>query len=140
MAESEAVEWRERAASDGSMAIFKDVFQWTPPPWIRNASCRSAIYRPSWWFRGGNKKIDRQIRERAKAICIYECPVRYRCLSRFLQEPGGIFGGMDDEERTELAESVHFELWSDPDALRAKVEGHLMRERQGVRVEIRSVS
>lgn len=80
--------------------------------------------------------MSRNLRERARAICMYECPVRYRCLARFIDEPHGIFGGLDAEERLKLKRSTHCNSWNDPDALRLKLERHLTVNKGEVSVEI----
>ena len=128
---------RVRQPKDYSLDIYADLFKWTPPPWLSQAACRNIKYRPSWWKRKGKTSLDMDLSERARAICVYECPVRYRCLSRFITEPFGIFGGLNGVERKELRESIFPANWGKPDVLRAKLEKNLSIESEGSSVEIR---
>ncbi len=106
---------------DPVLAELADFFRWTPPSWIKAAACRTKGYRPSWWMRNGKKKLDMNLREKAKDICIYECQVRWRCLARFMDEEAGIFGGMDEEERKALWDAMPYYQRADPIQVQLKV-------------------
>jgi len=126
----------------GTLSEYADLVSWTPPSWLYAAACRNPTYRKSWWFRAGRKRLDIQIRNRARNICIYECPVRWRCLAKYSEEYDGIFGGLDAEERANLLYGVLFDDRHNPDVLRAKVERRQANRpntivRKGVSVEIR---
>lgn len=68
--------------------------------WQRQAACRN-LDSSTFFHPDGERGVKRQVREnRAKAICA-ECPVRAECLDHSLrvEEPYGIWGGMDEIER-----------------------------------------
>jgi WhiB family redox-sensing transcriptional regulator len=72
--------------------------------WQRKAACRGPranLFFPPNHF---EKKADRLNRERqAKAICA-TCPVAQQCLEYAvsIQEPFGVWGGLNEVERKEL--------------------------------------
>lgn len=116
------------AENNAVLATLADFVRWSTPFWVRAAACRNPKYRSSWWFRDGKKKLDKNLREKAKSICIYECPVRYQCLAKFMTEPHGIFGGLDEDERKQLAASMHYEARNDYTEVRLKVERRQQQE------------
>jgi len=120
----------------GSLGELADFFVWTPPPWFRQGACRNSNYKTWWWFKPKGSRFDKVIRERARAICIYECPVRWRCLQHYLDEPFGIFGGLDEEERRLVWLELSPQSRGRVDAVRAKVEKHSITKRGEVIVEI----
>lgn len=81
--------------------------QQSPVAWQAKAACRgpqSAVFFPPPQF---ERKADRLERERrAKAICA-ECAVRSECLQYSIEinEPHGIWGGLNEHERRALVES-----------------------------------
>lgn len=82
--------------------------QQSPTGWQAKAACRgpqAAVFFPPPQF---ERKADRLERERrAKAICA-ECVVRSECLDYALQinEPHGIWGGLNEHERRAAVESA----------------------------------
>lgn len=82
--------------------------QQSPDAWQAKAACRgpqSAVFFPPPHF---ERKADRLERERrAKAIC-HGCPVQTECLdhSVAINEPHGIWGGLNEHERRALVEST----------------------------------
>ena len=82
--------------------------QQSPDAWQAKAACRgpqSAVFFPPPQF---ERKADRLERERrAKAIC-QGCSVRTDCLdhSIAINEPHGIWGGLNEHERRALVEST----------------------------------
>lgn len=69
----------------------------TPPDWTRRAACRA--WPDLDWIDPPDEQIDRY-----RAVCA-GCPVRRECLITALiaGEPWGIWGGLDIDERAELA-------------------------------------
>lgn len=68
--------------------------------WQRHAACRN-LDSSMFFHPDGERGVKRQRREdRAKAICA-DCPVRAECLDHSLrvEEPYGIWGGVDEIER-----------------------------------------
>jgi len=90
-----------RAVAEGGLVVVSSLRTWQ-----RDASCRgpeSVLFFPP---SHAERKEDRDGRERrAKAICA-ECPVKTHCLDEALRigEPHGIWGGLTESERRELAE------------------------------------
>jgi WhiB family transcriptional regulator, redox-sensing transcriptional regulator len=76
----------------------------TRPTWELDAACRgdkSSTFMPPVGREATDK---RQLRETAaKAVCV-RCPVRDECLAYALRvdEPIGIWGGLNESERREL--------------------------------------
>ena len=76
--------------------------------WQAKAACRgphATVFFPPTHF---ERKDDKEAREaRAKAICA-TCPVCGPCLeyAMRIREPHGIWGGLNEAERTQLASSV----------------------------------
>lgn len=101
---------------------YADLVRWNSPPWLQAAACRNPNYYTNWWFREKQKRSDIQLRDKARSVCIYDCPVRYRCLARFIMEPFGIFGGLDEDERKRLRDSMSRQHWHNSNAVRAKLE------------------
>lgn len=67
--------------------------------WEDKAECRK--HDPElWWPQEGLKGRFRA--ERAKEICLKECPVRDECLQANMHEEYGIVGGLDEQERRKL--------------------------------------
>ena len=83
------------------MALAPSVEQWQA-----RAACRgpqAAVFFPPTH---AERKDDKQSREaRAKAICA-TCPVAHDCLEYAIRirEPHGIWGGLNEAERKQLAE------------------------------------
>jgi WhiB family redox-sensing transcriptional regulator len=75
-----------------------------PEAWQLRAACRgprSTVFFPPTT---GERRDERELREaRAKQICA-ECPVRIECRDYALsiKEPHGIWGGLNEAERSEL--------------------------------------
>jgi WhiB family transcriptional regulator, redox-sensing transcriptional regulator len=72
------------------------------PRWQRRASCRetpTALFFPA----GSSRRLMLADEERAKIICS-TCPVRARCLAFAIehQEPDGVWGGLNADERRAL--------------------------------------
>jgi len=67
--------------------------------WTKAAACTS--HDPELWF-AGEGSLGRFRAERAKDICIKDCPVRLECLTEHIGEEFGIFGGLDEKERKKL--------------------------------------
>ena len=101
---------------------YADLVRWNSPPWLKAAACRNPKYFTNWWFRETHRRTDIQLRDKAISVCKYDCPVRYRCLAHFIEEPFGIFGGLDEDDRKRLRNSMSQKLWHSPNALRAKLE------------------
>lgn len=79
--------------------------QGTEDLWQAKAACRgpqSAVFFPPSHFERKDEKAAREAR--AKAICA-TCPVIRECLEYALriQEPHGIWGGLNEVERRQLA-------------------------------------
>lgn len=75
-------------------------------PWHAEARCRGEARRyffpPTW----SERRDDKERRERqAKALCC-ACPVQIQCLEGALarSEPAGVWGGMNEIERRQLAD------------------------------------
>jgi hypothetical protein len=83
----------------------RDVLQWQSVPWLHKADCRKPSAQQGWWFIPGNTGIANHLRDRAREIC-RACPVRWQCLSAYLEEPAGIFGGFDEKERRHFRETI----------------------------------
>ncbi len=72
--------------------------------WQVRAACRgprSGVFFPPT---SGERREEREMREaRAKVIC-RECPVRVECLDYALsiKEPHGIWGGLNEQERSQM--------------------------------------
>ncbi len=79
-----------------------------PDPWQLRAACRgprSTVFFPPT---SGERRDERELREaRAKQICA-ECAVQAECLDYALsiKEPHGIWGGLNEAERSELLTST----------------------------------
>ncbi|HEX3783291.1 MAG TPA: WhiB family transcriptional regulator [Pseudonocardiaceae bacterium] len=69
----------------------------TPPAWTRHAACRD------WADLDWIDPTPQQARH-CRVICV-DCPVRRECLGAALiaAEPWGIWGGLDPDERADLA-------------------------------------
>lgn len=66
--------------------------------WRVSSACRG---RPAWMWHPAPG--DTATAARAKRVCA-ACPVAARCLDAHLDEPAGIYGGLDDTERAALRE------------------------------------
>lgn len=68
--------------------------------WREHAACASG-YSPELWFPGPGRETTQG--EIAKAICLFDCPVRDRCLtealSRGIDNQHGIWGGTTERQR-----------------------------------------
>ena len=71
-------------------------------PWMSDANCLTQG-NPDDWHADRRNPIERERHYRAKAIC-RDCPVRSLCLqfAQSTQEPSGIWGGFDPDERYEM--------------------------------------
>lgn len=69
-----------------------------PPDWMRSAACLRRWHDLEWI------DPDPEQAEQCRAICL-TCPVRQTCLRHALTaaEPWGIWGGLDPDQRAELA-------------------------------------
>ena len=112
----------------GIIAELADLVRWDPPSWLRQAACRNPKYRPSWWFMDHSTVLSKRLKRRATLICENECPVRWRCLARYLNEPYGVFGGLDKDARDKLKLSIIPRLRTDPVYLQVKVTRRNIRE------------
>jgi WhiB family transcriptional regulator, redox-sensing transcriptional regulator len=67
------------------------------PGWAQRAACASTSVDPDWWHAPPGDDAE----DVARGICA-GCPVRRSCLAHALAvgEPDGIWGGLDDAERT----------------------------------------
>lgn len=79
--------------------------QLSPESWQHRAACRgpqAAVFFPPPHFERKRDRLERE--RRAKAICAI-CPVVSECLEYALtiKEPHGIWGGLNEAERKELA-------------------------------------
>jgi WhiB family redox-sensing transcriptional regulator len=76
----------------------------TDTEWTAEASCRRAdavhFYPPS----SGERRDEKRRRENAARVLCGRCPVKAACLdySLTVQEPHGIWGGMNELERRRL--------------------------------------
>jgi WhiB family redox-sensing transcriptional regulator len=73
--------------------------------WQVKAGCRgpqAAVFFPPSHFERKDEKVERE--QRAKGICV-SCPVRQPCLDYAIKirEPHGIWGGLNEVERKQLA-------------------------------------
>jgi WhiB family redox-sensing transcriptional regulator len=73
------------------------------PGWGQQAACASARFDPDWWF----APADDELQMVARDVCD-SCPVRRSCLAHALvvNEPDGIWGGLDETERAWLRLAV----------------------------------
>ena len=113
-----AVKAQSVAILPGSMAIYADLFVWKSVPWLERAACRS--HPDWWWFENGQTRNSENVRNRAKKIC-KECPMRWQCLAKYMDQPDGIWGGLDLAERQRLAPSIPTRLRGNTAVLRAVV-------------------
>lgn len=67
------------------------------PGWAQQAACASRAVDPDWWHAPAGDDAETA----ARGVC-GSCPVRRSCLAHALAtgEPDGIWGGLDDAERT----------------------------------------
>lgn len=67
--------------------------------WHLQAACRG-FPNPDLWHSDVTGPTGAQITRMAKAIC-RRCPVQATCLSEHIDEPHGVWGGLDSRERRE---------------------------------------
>lgn len=66
----------------------------TPDDWRAQALCRQ--FNPERWFPDPSDIV---AIDYAKQIC-HQCPVEVQCAAEHMKERFGVFGGMDEEERS----------------------------------------
>lgn len=66
----------------------------TPTDWRAQALCRQ--FNPEQWFPDASDIVATNY---AKQIC-HQCPVEVQCAAEHMKERFGVFGGMDEEERS----------------------------------------
>jgi WhiB family transcriptional regulator, redox-sensing transcriptional regulator len=73
--------------------------------WVERAACRFA--EPDLFFPISNKGRSQADAARAREVC-WSCPVRAACLHYALatRQPYGIWGGLTEDERSQLPESA----------------------------------
>ena len=85
----------------GCLGELADLFVWEPPSWRKSAACRTEG-KTTWMFyyekSGRSSAYELQVKALARSICT-NCPVRWKCLAEYIDEPAGIFGGLDADER-----------------------------------------
>ena len=85
------------------------------PNWVARAGCASRLVDPDWWHAPAGDAAETA----ARGVCD-TCPVRRSCLAYALtmNESDGIWGGLDDTERTwlrlALAEGTRVSTVLDP--------------------------
>ena len=111
------------------LAVYADFFRWESVPWLRLAACRGP-HGPAEWFPDGPKTVNQDfLVKQAKLIC-NTCPVQFRCLARYIDQPCGVFGGFDVKEREKIWNSMFRGYRRSPEHLRKYVEDQ--------RVEVRT--
>lgn len=72
--------------------------------WRELAECASGKYSPELWFPGPGRETSQG--EVAKAICLFDCPVRNQCLAEALSHgvdrQHGIWGGTTERQRRKV--------------------------------------
>lgn len=82
------------------LAALRDLFKYRPKSWKKMGACRGRD--TSWWFAEKEEISELGKYIGAKTICREMCPVRWQCLADNIDEPYGIFGGFDREERVAI--------------------------------------
>ena len=82
------------------LSRLREVFKYNPPSWKKLGACRGRD--TSWWFADKDKPEELGKYIGAKVICKEMCAVRWQCLADNIEEPFGIFGGLDAEERVNI--------------------------------------
>lgn len=69
-----------------------------PEDWHDRGACRNRD--PEWWY----APVNSGMHDRARTICLYDCPVRQQCLESSLdrKEQWGMWGGVDEEQRRRI--------------------------------------
>lgn len=88
-------------ATEGRLVRFWYALQ--QPLWKLEGACNNYNNNPDAWFPTVDG-MNGELANRAKEICLTECPVRERCLAQALEdrEEFGIFGGKTPRERRAL--------------------------------------
>lgn len=119
----------------GCLAELSDIVVWHSVPWLQRAACRG---KPRyWWFVTGRTKSEANLTKKAKKICA-DCPVRWHCLSKYLDQNAGIFGGLDEDERARLKPQIPYRQRHNIALLKAMVTEEMEVESAGSTVTIRS--
>jgi hypothetical protein len=122
----------------GCLSELADILVWKSVPWLANAACRG-MNTWVWFYKkpGRDGAHERLVKARAKGVCS-QCPVRWRCLAEYIEEPFGVFGGYDEDEREVIRNGLPSRRWHDKEALQAWLG--LDREDSEVSVAIDIVS